>query len=42
LFKEVSRIHNSDIKKLNVELIKYCKSKQLSKIKTISEILSKN
>ena len=39
LFKEVSKIHNSDIKKLNVELIKYCKSKQLSKIKTVKEIL---
>ena len=40
LFKEVSRINNPDIKKLNAELIKYCKSKQLSKIKTVKEILT--
>ena len=40
LFKEVSRINNPDIKKLNAELIKYCKSKQLSKIKTVKGILT--
>ena len=42
LFKEISRISNSDVRKLNSELIKYCKLKQFNKIKTIDEILSIN
>ena len=42
LFKEISRINNSNVRKLNSELIKYCKLKQINKIKTIDEILSIN
>ena len=40
LFKDISQIHNSEIKKLNTELKKYCNSKEFNNFKTIDEILA--